>query len=48
MSGQRGQSSHGLNAPIDLDQILSELFQGIEKVYNKQALSNKQFMDLYS
>ena len=48
MSGQRGQISHVLKAPIDLDQIWSELFQGIEKVYNKQALSNKQFMDLYS
>ena len=49
MSGQRGQSgSHGSKAPIDLDQIWSDLLQGIEKVYNKQAMSKKQYMDLYT
>jgi hypothetical protein len=48
MSSQRGQSSHGSKAPIDLDQIWSDLLQGIEKVYNKQAMSKKQYMDLYT
>ena len=49
MSGQRGQSgSHGSKSPIDLEQIWSDLLQGIEKVYNKQAMSKKQYMDLYT
>lgn len=48
MSGQRGQHSNGSKTPIDLDQIWSDLLQGIEKVYNKQAMSKKQYMDLYT
>uniref|UniRef100_A0A0P6F4S3 Putative Cullin-1 n=1 Tax=Daphnia magna TaxID=35525 RepID=A0A0P6F4S3_9CRUS len=48
MSRQRGQSSYGSKAPIDLEHIWSDLLQGIEKVYNKQAMSKKQYMDLYT
>ncbi|KAI9556809.1 hypothetical protein GHT06_016600 [Daphnia sinensis] len=48
MSSQRGQSSYGTKAPIDLEHIWSDLLQGIEKVYNKQAMSKKQYMDLYT
>lgn len=48
MSGQRGQSSHGSKAPIDLDQIWSDLLHGIEKVYNKQAISKEQYIHLYT
>lgn len=48
MSGQRGQISHGSKAPIDLDQIWSDLLQGILQVYNKQAMSKERYIDLYT
>lgn len=48
MSGQRGQGSHVSKAPIDLDQIWSDLLQGIESVYKKQAMSKHRYMDLYT
>ena len=48
MSSQRGQSSHGSKAPIDLDQIWSDLLQGIEKIYNEKAMSRKQYIYHYT
>lgn len=48
MSNHRGQGSHGSKAPIDLDQIWTDLLQGIEQVYNKQAMSKPRYIDLYT
>lgn len=48
MSNQRGPSSHGSKGPIDLDQIWSDLLQGIEQAYDRRAMSKERYMTLYT